>query len=111
MSLSGDVARTTVCAVCVGSISVYGHDLKSDISGIRREIGMGVCPQHDVLFPDMTVKEHLQFFAGIKGVDSVDVPRAVREAIATVGLTEKVRHVAFRGDNTSPRRGRLISMQ
>lgn len=34
---------------------------------------MGVCPQHDVLFDDLTVREHLQLFAGIKGVDKKEV--------------------------------------
>ena len=34
---------------------------------------MGVCPQHDVLWDDLTVKEHLQFFAGLKGVPSEKV--------------------------------------
>jgi len=30
---------------------------------------MGFCPQHDVLFPDLSVKEHLELFANFKGVD------------------------------------------
>ena len=28
---------------------------------------MGVCPQHDILFDDLTVKEHLELFAVFKG--------------------------------------------
>ncbi|CAI9765081.1 unnamed protein product [Fraxinus pennsylvanica] len=30
---------------------------------------LGVCPQHDILFPELTVKEHLEIFANIKGVN------------------------------------------
>jgi hypothetical protein len=52
---------------------------------------MGVCPQHDVLFPDLTVEEHLQLYAGLKGVPPSEVAAAVRESIATVGLTEKAK--------------------
>ncbi len=52
---------------------------------------MGVCPQHDVLFPDLTVEEHLRLFAGLKGVPPSEVAAAVRESIATVGLTEKAK--------------------
>ena len=26
----------------------------------------GICPQHDVLFDELTTKEHLQFFARIR---------------------------------------------
>lgn len=29
---------------------------------------MGICPQHDVLFRDLTVAEHLNLFDKIKGV-------------------------------------------
>lgn len=34
-------------------------------SGVRGS--MGLCPQHDVLFDDLTVKEHLDFFCKLKG--------------------------------------------
>lgn len=26
----------------------------------------GICPQHDILFDELTTKEHLQFFARIR---------------------------------------------
>lgn len=42
---------------------------------------MGVCPQHDILFPDMSVKEHLELFAVFKGMKSKDIPDAVTKAI------------------------------
>lgn len=31
---------------------------------------MGVCPQHDILFDSLTVKEHLELFAVFKGMSS-----------------------------------------
>ncbi len=70
---------------------MYGLDLESSLDLIRERVGLGVCPQHDVLFADLTVEEHLQLFAGLKGVPAKDVPAAVSKAIATVGLTEKVK--------------------
>ena len=27
---------------------------------------LGVCPQHDILYPDLTVREHLSMFAAFK---------------------------------------------
>lgn len=33
---------------------------------IRRSLGL--CPQHDVLFDNMTVEEHLHFYAGVSRV-------------------------------------------
>lgn len=47
---------------------------------------MGVCPQHDILFPDMSVKEHLELFAVFKGMVSKDVAAAVERAITDVDL-------------------------
>jgi ATP-binding cassette subfamily A (ABC1) protein 3 len=29
---------------------------------------IGYCPQHDAIFPLMTVEEHLAFYAKIKGI-------------------------------------------
>ena len=69
---------------------MYGRDLEENMTDIRDEVGVGVCPQHDVLFPDLTVSEHLTLFAGLKGVPKAEVANAVRDTIATVGLTEKV---------------------
>ncbi|XP_025778776.1 ATP-binding cassette sub-family A member 13 [Puma concolor] len=47
-----------------GTITVNGRNLQTDLSAIRRELG--VCPQRDVLFDNLTVLEHLVLFASIK---------------------------------------------
>ncbi len=49
-----------------GSVSVYGRDLTSQMPQVRKI--MGVCPQHDVLFPSLTAWQHLQLYAQLKGV-------------------------------------------
>lgn len=51
-----------------GNARVFGKDVSEDMEEIRKF--MGVCPQHDILFPDMTVKEHLELFAVFKGMDT-----------------------------------------
>ena len=53
---------------------------------------MGVCPQHSVLYADLTVEEHLYFFAALKNVCTGSRKREVDAIVAKVGLTEK-RHV------------------
>ena len=50
---------------------------------------LGVCPQHDILFPDMTVYEHLVMFAAFKGTSSDQIDEEVEKMIQSVGLTEK----------------------
>ncbi|CAK9108749.1 ABC transporter A family member 1 (ABC transporter ABCA.1) (AtABCA1) (ABC one homolog protein 1) (AtAOH1) [Durusdinium trenchii] len=79
---------TGLIPVTAGSASVFGMDVETDMDEIRQTLG--VCPQHDVLFPELTVQEHLEFFAALKRVD--DIPAEVDRQIAEIGLTEK-RHV------------------
>jgi ABC-type multidrug transport system ATPase subunit len=71
-----------------GDAYAFGDSITTGMESIRKHLG--VCPQHDVLWPDLTVKEHLLFFAGIKGVPKNDVERVVMDMIREVGLTEKI---------------------
>ena len=52
---------------------------------------MGVCPQHNVLNPELTVREHLEVFGKIKGLVGAALTAEVKLKIEEVGLTEKVR--------------------
>ena len=38
---------------------------------------LGICPQHDILFQDLTVREHLEMFSIFKGVDSANVDNEI----------------------------------
>lgn len=64
-------------------------ELLSSAGGLNRiRKMMGVCPQFDVLWSELTGMEHVQLFARIKGLSRSDVNQ---EAI---GLLDKVRNVA-----------------
>ena len=49
-----------------GTVNIFGYDIRdsNDMDKIRSMTG--VCPQHDVLFDNLTTREHLRFFAAIK---------------------------------------------
>lgn len=47
-----------------GYISVLGE---TELYKIRSMIG--VCPQHDTLYEDLTVEEHLELFSSFKGLE------------------------------------------
>lgn len=49
-----------------GSIHVNGFDIKNHMEEIRSK--MGLCPQHNLLFADLTVEEHLLLFAKVSVV-------------------------------------------
>lgn len=68
---------------------------------------LGVCPQHDILFDDLTVKEHLVLFATFKGVPKNEIEAAVLQMIQNVGLEEKTN---FRAKNLSGGQKRKLSV-
>jgi ATP-binding cassette subfamily A (ABC1) protein 3 len=47
---------------------------------------MGVCPQHNILFDDLTVREHLELFAVFKGMAKNEIEAACDQAIMDVDL-------------------------
>lgn len=51
-----------------GTALVNGFDIRKDIQGVRGSLGL--CPQHDILFDELTVEEHLDFFCKLKGYPS-----------------------------------------
>ena len=48
-----------------GNAWISGFDIKNNIDKVHLLIG--VCPQFDILWPDLTVEEHLLFYSRIKG--------------------------------------------
>jgi len=53
---------------------------------------VGICPQHSVLWDNLSVTEHLELYAEIKNVPKQEALEQIEEHIQLVGLTEK-RHV------------------
>ncbi|GBG28685.1 ABC transporter ATP-binding protein [Hondaea fermentalgiana] len=71
-----------------GDSYIYGDSIVRDISSVRKI--MGVCPQHNVLYPDLTVREHLEFFAALKGVKTDYIDREVYNMVNDCELADKV---------------------
>ena len=70
-----------------GDININGLSLREGLGQIRRS--MGVCPQFDILWPTLTVFEHLQIYAAFKGIPADRADRAIFRAIKEVDLLEK----------------------
>eukprot|EP00927_Polykrikos_kofoidii_P044673 TRINITY_DN38578_c0_g1_i1.p1 TRINITY_DN38578_c0_g1~~TRINITY_DN38578_c0_g1_i1.p1 ORF type:complete len:1924 (+),score=258.06 TRINITY_DN38578_c0_g1_i1:805-5772(+) len=70
-----------------GDALMYGRSVVHDMQSIRRILG--VCPQHDVIWLEMSVQEHLLFFARVKGVLEETVAQEVNQMVLDVGLEEK----------------------
>ena len=82
---------TGMLAPSDGYALVGGKDIRTQMGQIRQEIG--ICLQHDCLFPQLTVQEHIQFFARLKGLYAKhtreEVNAKIQQSIEDVALLEK----------------------
>jgi ABC-type multidrug transport system ATPase subunit len=72
-------------------VSIYGHSVITQLNDAR--LSMGVCPQHDVLFDHLTVREHILFFAQLKGFSFETASQEAEELM-------KLFHLKHRLDNS-----------
>ncbi|KAK1877293.1 ATP-binding cassette sub-family A member 3 [Dissostichus eleginoides] len=70
-----------------GRAYINGYDICQDMALIRRSLGL--CPQHDVLFDNLTVSEHLLFYAQLKGFSRDKIPDEVDRTIRILNLEDK----------------------
>ncbi|KAK4029566.1 hypothetical protein OUZ56_022545 [Daphnia magna] len=70
-----------------GTASINGLDIRYQIDDIRHQLG--VCPQHNVLFDQLTVEEHLRFFANLKTGEQMESRKEIDKMIEDLGLSHK----------------------
>ncbi|XP_051002938.1 phospholipid-transporting ATPase ABCA3-like [Acomys russatus] len=70
-----------------GKVYISGYDISSDMDHVRKSLGL--CPQENLLFPLMTVSEHLHFYCVIKGVSSKKRSSEIRKMLTSFDLLEK----------------------
>jgi ATP-binding cassette subfamily A (ABC1) protein 3 len=46
-----------------GTIQIFGYDVSTQFDQFRSSIGF--CPQHSILYDDMTIYEHLLLIASV----------------------------------------------
>ena len=85
-SLTGEITPTS------GEISINGMDIERDFAKIRKLIGY--CPQHDAIFDQMTVEEHLDYYARIKGIKKDLIKPLVEKQIKDMNLDEHRKKLA-----------------
>jgi ABC-type multidrug transport system ATPase subunit len=69
-----------------GDAYVVGHHIAHETDAVRRSIG--VCLQQDILWANLTVAEHVRFYARLKGVPQPELDAHVHDAVARVGLAQ-----------------------
>jgi ABC-type multidrug transport system ATPase subunit len=68
-----------------GDALIYNLSVKNQMHRIRKI--MGVCPQHDILFDDLTAREHIELYAGLKGVPSSKHGELTEDRLVAVRLS------------------------
>ncbi len=81
--LSRCLLRAGMIAPTSGDAVINGLSIRDSMATIRQSLG--VCPQFDILWPDISVAEHLQLYAAIKGFRHGDMGAVVQSAVDSVG--------------------------
>ena len=77
-----------------GDVYIFGKSVKYQMDELRAVLG--VCPQHDILWDQLTGQEHLELFARLKGVPEEKVQKEVRARLEDV-LLESAANLESRG--------------
>ena len=89
---NGAGKTTTISMLCglfkttSGTAKVADFDLNEEVKHIHQL--MGVCPQHDILWNDLTAAEHLLFFARLRKIPEKNLKANVNKALDAVNLLE-----------------------
>uniref|UniRef100_A0A0X3Q4R1 ABC transporter domain-containing protein n=1 Tax=Schistocephalus solidus TaxID=70667 RepID=A0A0X3Q4R1_SCHSO len=70
-----------------GGAYICGKNIKTEMSAIRTFLGL--CPQHNILYDRMTVREHLRFYGSIKGLPKEELDEETNTFLEQLDLTEK----------------------
>ncbi|KAL7011780.1 hypothetical protein ACKWTF_014450 [Chironomus riparius] len=72
-----------------GTAIINGYDIRTDLDKVRNSLG--ICPQYNVLFEELTVEEHLKFFCKLKGIKDVkDINHEVIKYSKMLGISDKL---------------------
>ena len=87
--------KTTLISLLIGLYETTDGNAYYDGSDIlfgnnmdKFRLKIGICPQHDILFEDLTIKEHLDMFCIFKGVPSDSIENEVNKTLNDFQLNE-----------------------
>lgn len=71
-----------------GTAIIDGYDIRKDLHKARESLG--ICPQHDILFDELTVREHIEFYSRLKGLEEHVVQEEVIKYVRLLNLENKI---------------------
>ena len=88
MNLLSGMLEADEGACFVGNVNVA-----QDIAAAREDLGL--CPQHNILIKELTVREHFNFFAELKGFTKTEVQNEIDTLVKEVQLEHKIDDLAL----------------
>lgn len=79
---------TGMMAPTSGTALMDGLDINKQMDRIRSVLGF--CPQYDILFDELTVKEHIEFYAKLKGMGKEEIKEEVNKFVDLLELGAKM---------------------
>ncbi|XP_060028822.1 phospholipid-transporting ATPase ABCA3-like isoform X1 [Erinaceus europaeus] len=70
-----------------GKVFIRDYDISKHMVKIRKD--MGLCPQEDILFSELTVSEHLSFYSKLKGVPPKVQKEDIRNMLKSFDMEDK----------------------
>ncbi|KAF5277495.1 hypothetical protein FQR65_LT03832 [Abscondita terminalis] len=87
--------KTTTMSMLTGMITpssgtaiVNSFDIRTEMQNVRSSIGL--CPQHNILFDELTVEEHIYFYSRLKGMPKSEIEPEVKKYVNLLELQHKV---------------------
>ncbi|CAN8067881.1 unnamed protein product [Agarophyton chilense] len=76
----------TVLSPSAGDAYIYGHSVREDPEAVRKMLG--VCPQFDLFWENLTGAEHIDIFAALKNISKKGRIQEISKRLADVDLTD-----------------------
>ncbi|XP_068022332.1 retinal-specific phospholipid-transporting ATPase ABCA4 isoform X2 [Melanerpes formicivorus] len=70
-----------------GTVLIGGLDIQTHMDSVRHRLGM--CPQYNILFNQLTVSEHILFYSQLKGRSKDEAEQELETMLEDMGLTHK----------------------
>nr|QCO93566.1 ATP-binding cassette subfamily A member 1 [Chilo suppressalis] len=87
--------KTTLMSIITGMLSategkvyVCGSEMRPQQDAARQRLGL--CPQHNLFFPDLTVLEHVMFFTLLKGGSFAETRTSSESLLDKLGILDKM---------------------
>jgi ABC-2 type transport system ATP-binding protein len=97
----------TLLRPTAGTVWVLGYDVRTDAAAARRKLGY--VPESAGVYPLLSVAEHLELFARLRGVPAAERGETVKALLEIVGL-ERYRHVEATNLSRGLRRRLLLAL-